>query len=432
MAATAATAAGSGELSLQDLRDYLLRLEETIIFALIERAHFARNDRIYRRGEGSVWEASSTHSALGQQYSFLEYFLRETERIQALLGRYNAEDENPFFPALTPSSFLPPRSSANFLKPNRINYNAKVLDQYLNEIVPSICAAGDDGHYGSSADADIICLQAISKRVHYGKQVAEVKFREQREAYTQLIRARDTDGLMRLLTNQAVEDRLLRRVRLKAATYGQEISDVPRPAPPNSTATDAASAAATAFKIDPDLPERIYRELLIPLTKDIEVEYLLQRLDEQCTVAYLGPPGTHCLRAAQACFSQGEDLLACDSIDNITKVYSHANVLVECQALLADMNLSDKCVPVASTAEGAQRAAEDPHAAALVSELALEMHPDLRVLRHDMQGAGAENRTRFLIISRHLQLYVFRPSAAEQLYSLTSHSCSAAVHIGCA
>lgn len=53
--------------------------------------------------------------------------------------------------------------------------------------------------------------------------MAEVKFREQREAYTRLIEADDKEGLMALLTNAAVEAKLLKRVRLKAATYGQDI-----------------------------------------------------------------------------------------------------------------------------------------------------------------------------------------------------------------
>ena len=48
-------------------------------------------------------------------------------------------------------------------------------------------------------------LQALSKRVHYGKFVAEAKFLEQREEYTKLIKRRDSDAIMDLLTNAAVE-----------------------------------------------------------------------------------------------------------------------------------------------------------------------------------------------------------------------------------
>ena len=41
----------------------------------------------------------------------------------------------------------------------------------------AITAAGDDGNYGSAATLDVLVLQALSTRIHYGKFVAEAKFR---------------------------------------------------------------------------------------------------------------------------------------------------------------------------------------------------------------------------------------------------------------
>ena len=52
-------------------------------------------------------------------------------------------------------------------------------------------------------------MQALSKRIHYGKFVAEAKFLAKREEYSSLIRARDADGLMRLLTDESVEAKVL-------------------------------------------------------------------------------------------------------------------------------------------------------------------------------------------------------------------------------
>ena len=48
-------------------------------------------------------------------------------------------------------------------------------------------------------------MQALSKRIHYGKFVAEAKFLAKREQYSGLIEAGDADGLMRLLTDKSVE-----------------------------------------------------------------------------------------------------------------------------------------------------------------------------------------------------------------------------------
>ena len=42
--------------------------------------------------------------------------------------------------------------------------------------------------------------------------------------YTALIRAQDREGILEKLTNQAVEDSVVERVRLKAATFGQDLS----------------------------------------------------------------------------------------------------------------------------------------------------------------------------------------------------------------
>lgn len=53
--------------------------------------------------------------------------------------------------------------------------------------------------------------QALSKRIHYGKFVAEAKFRAKPQEYAALIRQKDTDGLMALLTDEVQEAKVLPR-----------------------------------------------------------------------------------------------------------------------------------------------------------------------------------------------------------------------------
>jgi chorismate mutase len=60
-------------LSLERIRQILVRLEDTIIFDLIERAQFAHNPRIYIRG--SFQEMRD----MGFEGSWLEWFLKEIE-----------------------------------------------------------------------------------------------------------------------------------------------------------------------------------------------------------------------------------------------------------------------------------------------------------------------------------------------------------------
>lgn len=64
----------------------------------------------------------------------------------------------------------------------------------------------------------------IFRRAINHSSPAEAKFRAKPEEYSQLIRDGDAAGLMRLLTDEAVEDRVVQRVRRKAATYGQDLA----------------------------------------------------------------------------------------------------------------------------------------------------------------------------------------------------------------
>jgi chorismate mutase len=98
--------------------------------------------------------------------------------------------------------------------------------------------------------------------------VAEVKFQSEREKMTELIKKRDVKGLEDAITNEAVERQVLQRLATKARTYGRD---------PSAGAETLKSKEAD--KVDVDAVVAIYRDLVIPLTKEVEVEYLLARLD---------------------------------------------------------------------------------------------------------------------------------------------------------
>ena len=81
---------GGDPLSLDRIRAILVRLEDTIIFSLIERAQFAHNPRAYRRGE--IQELKDA----GFNGSWLEWFLKETETFH---GAWPARLPTPLPPA---------------------------------------------------------------------------------------------------------------------------------------------------------------------------------------------------------------------------------------------------------------------------------------------------------------------------------------------
>lgn len=72
---------GGDPLDLNRIRGILTRLEDTIIFALIERAQFAHNPRAYQAG------ALPELKAVGWEGSWLGWFLKETESFQGVYRR---------------------------------------------------------------------------------------------------------------------------------------------------------------------------------------------------------------------------------------------------------------------------------------------------------------------------------------------------------
>lgn len=83
----------------------------------------------------------------------------------------------------------------------------------------------------------------------------------------------DSDALMKLLTFEKVEEMVKRRVAKKSMVFGQTV-----------TLEDKADNVTTnvdegKYKVDPSLVSRLYADWVMPLTKVVEVEYLLRRLD---------------------------------------------------------------------------------------------------------------------------------------------------------
>lgn len=237
------------------------RLEDTITFHLIERVQFPLNGTIYIPGALSIPNSD---------LSFLDWALREQERLQSQLRRYQSPDEYAFFPDVLETPILPPLHYPKILHSNDVNVNDKIKKSYIEHFLPAACPdfgrkERDEAqeNYGSAATCDIACLQAISRRIHFGKFVAESKYRTETERFNELIKKEDREGIGAAITNEAVEKKVLERLRLKARTYG----------------TDPSIEAACQGKINVEAVVSMYRDFVIPLTKEVEVEYLMQRLE---------------------------------------------------------------------------------------------------------------------------------------------------------
>ena len=228
-------------------------LEETIIARLIDRAQFKRNRIAYQPGE-SGFKGEMELSLFALRIKF-------QEEMDACFGRFAVPEERPFNKTLPEAKRIVrlPDNCLRLPDYNRVNVTDKILASYL-ELVPKICAPGDDAQYGSSVEHDVYAIQAISRRIHYGAMyVAETKYLSDPETFNRAIDAEDTDTLETLLTRPEVEQRILQRVQEKAKVL------------------QAAAKIDTRITIDPDVVKAYYAAYIIPLTKEGEILYLLNR-----------------------------------------------------------------------------------------------------------------------------------------------------------
>ncbi|CCE65731.1 hypothetical protein TPHA_0M01560 [Tetrapisispora phaffii CBS 4417] len=246
-------------LNLQNIRDELVKMENSIIFKFIERSNFPTCPSIYDPKHSNL-------SIPNFEGSFLDWAILQLEIAHSQLRRFESPDETPFFPDKILKPILPsieyPQILAKYS--SEVNYNNKIKRIYIDEIVPLISKySGDQAeNFGSVATRDIELLQSLSRRIHFGKFVAEAKFQNNVELYTDLIKRKDVDGIMKNITNSAVEEKILERLTTKAEVYGVDPTD-----------------KEGERKITPEYLVKIYKEIVIPITKEVEVEYLLRRLE---------------------------------------------------------------------------------------------------------------------------------------------------------
>lgn len=248
-------------LDLVNIRHALIRMEDTIVFGLIERSQFFSSPSVYEPNKFHIPEFDG---------SFLDWGLQQMEKTHSQIRRYEAPDELPFFPSVLLPSLLPPVHYPKVLASytDEINVNQEILEFYVKEIVPQVsCKAGDQlENLGSVQVCDIDCLQAISRRIHFGKFVAEAKYQADKELYNKLIIEKDIPQIEASITNSAVEETILVRLIEKGKSYGVDPS--------------MKYSQNPQSKVEPEIIAKLYKDYIIPLTKKVEVDYLLRRLED--------------------------------------------------------------------------------------------------------------------------------------------------------
>ena len=280
-AAATAEAQQQQQLQLDHVRAHLLRQEDTIIFGWVRRGAYLRNSGLLAVGTaGRPAEWQPHHSALS-------WFLEQTERAHAAIGRYRAPDELPFTRqgaeasaatlAVGPAVAAPPSPLPAFA--DDIDFNAQVMAAYVDVILDEVAEVGeDDSQHGTCLLLDVAALQALSKRVHFGKYVAEAKFRQERALFEPLIARGDTHGVRATLTHPAQEDAVAARVARKAAQMLANEAEAAASLGEGGTGGNGAGGLGQR-RLTAEAVARLWRDVVMPLTKDVQVAYLMRRLE---------------------------------------------------------------------------------------------------------------------------------------------------------
>ena len=118
-----------------------------------------------------------------------------------------------------------------------------------NDLIRSICGTGGILNRESRA-CDEKALAWLSSRVQAGVLVAEIKFKGQPEAYVDSIRSGNREAILSAITDEDAEKAVIKRVSDQCKKLG----------------------------IDGKAVASFYKDVVIPLTKEVEVEYLMKRL----------------------------------------------------------------------------------------------------------------------------------------------------------
>lgn len=89
-----------------------------------------------------------------------------------------------------------------------------------------------------------------------------------------------------------------------------------------------------------------------------------------------------------------------DSLENITKVYSHPQAIAQCNKWLLSNLKNAELIEVSSTSHAAKLASETPNSAAIASKLAANKF-QLNILAESIEDS-VSNTTRFLVIGKSL------------------------------
>ncbi|KAJ1508868.1 chorismate mutase aro7 [Coelomomyces lativittatus] len=200
---------------------FILFFSETLnILKLSLNCSFILNRSEYFANKG-IYKPNAETAIDDFHSSILGNVLGELERNREKFKNFTSPEEHFFLQTSVVDSSESPNFQSS-LFPNNININSLILAKYIQAILPLLVSCGDEPcQYYSTILADIEILRLLSKRIHLGKFVADIKFRQEKAKYVPLIKNRDSNSIFRTLTNSHVEESILERVSKKVEILNQ-------------------------------------------------------------------------------------------------------------------------------------------------------------------------------------------------------------------
>jgi chorismate mutase len=131
-----------------------------------------------------------------------------------------------------------------------IDYSAEII-QAFEALLPRVCKKKVIASEAKRRTADLNFLEALTRRVQYGRDVAESKFLEETEKYMARAKENDRLGIQRLLFHGPTEDKIHERVGIKGPQYG----------------------------IRARVAQDFFIGVVIPITSKLEIDYFLLRAE---------------------------------------------------------------------------------------------------------------------------------------------------------
>ena len=226
-------------LDLQhSIRPGLDILANEIVISMKKRTRFKQNPEVY--AAGLVYRLPTQ--------TLLRYELGRVEQVHAELGRFSYADQEPFTDVTNVPLVIARDSPPSPIKHMRSHVGDRIIEFYTNWVSGGCEPGSDSDTFGETVTADVVALLLIMERINLGKYVAESKYLASPEPFHEA--GYDRDAILDLILVKAREGQVFEIARQLAEHY--EFS---------------ADAAVALF------------EFMVTVTKDVEVDYIRQRLD---------------------------------------------------------------------------------------------------------------------------------------------------------